>query len=816
MGCRHSVPLDAPPAECGVLLPTSKRARYEGRERQLQVDGKWWTSDRHAVMPPRTAVNPDVPAGHRPTTLGELFRAAARAHGDKEALRVERLADGKAPEGTDPDVPANWRVWTWSEYYAESCSAAKGFLALGLQDKNSVCVFGFNSPEWFMAQQGAMLANGAVCGIYPTDKTDNVQYKARHTACNVICVDSLKKVTLVKQIVEGDIEGGIPSLRAIVYWNPGETTPMRSFTHGSQTVKVLSWKQLITEQSARTSDEALMAAQGRTAPGSLCGYIYTSGTTGKPKAVMVSHDNICYMCHCMRIVASEVGTGGQERVISYLPLSHVAGMLVDIAVPLFHTSNGKGWFTTTFARPTDLSQMTLANRIQAVCPTWFLGVPRVWEKIRDRMIAAAAQQQAALDEKTRQRVASAKQRGREWALNMQMGGSGRRPGSCIDHLIDNKIYAKVKERLGLSHCKFAMTGAAPIDASCLSFFAQVGININELYGMSECCGATTANNNRAHVWGSCGWALPGAEVRVFKAGAEGNCAADRPKVEPPLCRSFADLAREPGATVGEEYQGEVCFRGRHIMMGYMANPDLGEEHVKEIERKNAEAIDADGWLHSGDKGAMDEQGLLRITGRFKEIIIPAGGENVSPIPIEEHIKRDPQVNHIISNVMMVGDKRKYCVALVSLKVDGATGQEPGEHDLTKECMKQLKSAGGFSDTVHEAVDDVAVISMIAHAIVRANNNPAVCPNSAATIKAFTIIPRDFSEQGGQLTATLKLKRSVVEAEHACVVGVRDVVDGCDPGMTGLLYKGDLQLVRGVGKCYHRYPYSGLPQTTILG
>ena len=122
----------------------------------------------------------------------------------------------------------------------------------------------------------------------------------------------------------------------------------------------------------------------------------------------------------------------------------------------------------------------------------------------------------------------------------------------------------------------------------------------------------------------------------------------------------------------------MCFRGRHIMMGYMANPDMGKEHVAEIEKKSRETIDDEGWLHSGDKGCMDARGMVKITGRYKELIIGAGGENIAPVPIEEHFKGACLG---VSNAMMVGDRRKYNTLLVTLQAEGATGELPGGEAL---------------------------------------------------------------------------------------------------------------------------------------
>ena len=141
----------------------------------------------------------------------------------------------------------------------------------------------------------------------------------------------------------------------------------------------------------------------------------------------------------------------------------------------------------------------------------------------------------------------------------------------------------------------SVVGAAPIQVQTLSYYGGLGININEVYGMSECTGAVTWSTDQTHLWGSCGFAVPGCEVKVFRVADDGS------KTEcPPATDIFAPT---------EEQQGELCYRGRNIMMGYMANPDLGQEHLDEIEKKNRSAIDEDGWLHSGDKGCVGTTGV---------------------------------------------------------------------------------------------------------------------------------------------------------------------------------------------------------------
>jgi len=210
----------------------------------------------------------------------------------------------------------------------------------------------------------------------------------------------------------------------------------------------------------------------------------------------------------------------------------------------------------------------------------------------------------------------------------------------------------------------------------------------------------------------------------------------------------------------EAEQGEICFRGRNIMAGYMANPDLGEEHMAEIRKKTEDAIDKNGYLHSGDKGCRDNRGLFKITGRYKELLIGAGGENVAPVPIEDNVRK---LCPAISNIMMVGDKKPFNCALVCLKTVGATGELPGSEMLDDEA----KMDG--VETLTAASESEAYISMLAQAIEATNKDPVVCPMNASKIQKFTILPSDFSVSTEELTPTFKLKRNVVYDKYSIAI-----------------------------------------------
>merc|ERR1719215_83981 len=451
---------------------------------------------------------------------------------------------------------------------------------------------------------------------------------------------------------------------------------------------------------------------------------------------MISHDNLNFEAMSVLQYVPDVGMtkGEEERLISYLPLSHVAGMMVDIICPLIITAYKPGSMSSNFARAYDLKKGSLGDRLRMIEPTIFLGVPRVWEKIAEKLQAIGAQTKGI----KKKLSTKAKAKGLTYQTNMLIGGNGKKPSLFG---IFGKLLMVIKKKLGLSKCKFAFAGAAPMTGELLSYFGSLGINVNEVYGMSESSGATTWSNDICHQWKTVGYELPGVEVKCFKIDANGK------KTEVPRAKNVFQPT--------ETEQGEICFRGRHVMMGYMANPKLGDEHVETINQKNEEAIDEEGWLHSGDKGAISWQGMVRITGRYKELIIGAGGENIAPVPIEDNMKK---LCPFISNIMMYGDKKKFNVCLISIKCRGATGELPGSTETEGEARQ-------YGATISECAANPAFIKAVTDALKATGNDGDVTPSNAAKVQKWSLLPIDFSVATDELTATLKLKRSVVADKY---------------------------------------------------
>ncbi|WP_053335306.1 AMP-dependent synthetase/ligase [Plesiocystis pacifica] len=332
------------------------------------------------------------------------------------------------------------------------------------------------------------------------------------------------------------------------------------------------------------------------------------------------------------------------------------------------------------------SMEKLGDNLREIRPNVFLGVPRVWEKIQAKMMEAGAKNSG-----LKKKIAA-------WARGVGLKAAaakerGEAPPLAYG-LADKLVFSKVRERLGLDNSRLNVTSAAPIAKETLDFFASLGVLINEVYGMSECTGPATISTPDKFRVGWVGWALPGAEVKI-------------------------------------DHDGEVCMRGRNVFKGYYKNPEA-----------TAEAIDAEGWLHSGDIGTQDGD-LFKITDRKKDLIITAGGENIAPQVIEGKLKNIVWV----SQAVVVGDRRKHLSALLTL-----------DEDKFDEILKQ---SGSTAETLSEAAEDDKVRQWLFSSVQEVNGGLA----RVQQIKKITILPKDLSIEGGELTPTMKIKRRIIRDKY---------------------------------------------------
>jgi long-subunit acyl-CoA synthetase (AMP-forming) len=397
------------------------------------------------------------------------------------------------------------------------------------------------------------------------------------------------------------------------------------------------------------------------------------------------------LCHrnllsAVRGIETMVQFPEESRVISWLPAAHIAERGAHHYLPIVY-----GLQITTCPDPRQV-----LSYLPEVRPHWFFAVPRIWEKLKaglETMIAGQPEEQRGQTERA---LAAAIEKVRIEQRGEQV------PAELAAEVAaaDDEIFAGLRKMLGFDEVRAVNVGAAPTPLEVLEFFHAIGIPLSELWGMSETCGAGCVNPPERIKLGTVGPPAPGVEISLAE-------------------------------------DGEVLVRGEMVMLGYRGDP-----------QKTAEAIDPEGWLHTGDIGELDADGYLRIVDRKKELIINAAGKNMSPANIEAAIK---SVSPLIGQACAIGDRRPYNTALIVLDADFAP-MWASQHGLEGRTLEQLAAEPAVVAAVQEAVD--AANSRLAR---------------VEQIKKFTIVPGDWLPGEDELTPTMKLKRKPISEKYAAEI-----------------------------------------------
>jgi long-chain acyl-CoA synthetase len=414
--------------------------------------------------------------------------------------------------------------------------------------------------------------------------------------------------------------------------------------------------------------------------------LYTSGTTGNPKGVIITHANALY-----EVETARAGGNAPLHVlwVSYLPLAHIAERMFTLYLGICNACH------TYFCH--DAATQLVAT-MSEVKPTAFFGVPRIFEKVMAGIQALLAAEQ---DEAKRASVAAAMATGLEYVRSLQYGETTSADLAERFATAEEQVLRPIRSFLGLGDAEIVVSGAAPLPAEVGQFFGGLGVRILDVYGMSETTGAVTTNTPQAFRLGTVGRPVPGIEVQI------------------------AD-------------DGEILARGPLTTPGYLKLPE-----------QTAELIDADGWVHTGDIGAIDADGFVSVVDRKKELIITAGGENVSPAAVENLLVAHP----LIGQALAYGDGRPYLVAILTL--DG--GVAPA----------WAKAHGIEASSLAELATNEVVRAEVGRAVADANARLA----RVQQVKYWELLPVEWTAESEELTPTFKLKRRVVHAKYA------DVIDG---------------------------------------
>ncbi|GHG99169.1 long-chain fatty acid--CoA ligase [Comamonas sp. JC664] len=476
---------------------------------------------------------------------------------------------------------------SWFEYAQRVKRFALGLHALGVGAGQPVGILSFNREEWHVADLAAIALGGVPVGLYTTSSPEQLEYILGHCEATVLVVENEKHLRTGLALRER-----LPKLRHLIVVDAPATLPEGVLRYAD-----------VLARGAGADEKPYWDSLHALKPEAMGTLIYTSGTTGHPKGVMLSHHNLVWTA---KQLTESVTFGRPESssLVSYLPLSHIAEQIISLHSPLL---NGVQVY---FATSVDAMPVSLKE----VRPSFFFGVPRVWEKFK-----AKAEEGLNAQPPTKRKVVA-------WARRVASERNARvmrhqRVPMLMEaqYLLARKlIFGPLKERIGMERVTFFATAAAPIGRDVLDFFASIDIVIHEVWGMTEVTGPGTVNTEAYTRLGSVGRAMMGVELRI------------------------AD-------------DGELLVRGGNVCMGYYKNPEASAELL------------ADGWLHSGDVGQLDADGFVQITGRKKDIIVTSGGKKTSPSNIEELLKALPGVGQAV----VLGERRNYLVALLTLDAEKA-------------------------------------------------------------------------------------------------------------------------------------------------
>ena len=587
-----------------------------------------------------------------PPTVPGMFMHQARRFGDRVLIVSKQ-------NGV-------WTSATWRETLESHRRATMGLLACGIRKGDRVGIISRTRAEWSDADLAVLSAGGVVVGIYPTAGAWEMEHVLGHSGCRLLFVEN---DGLLERIIPIREAAGLP-----------EQIVLFETKSGSLPDGVLTFDEVkrLGEELDRREPRRFEETWRGVAPEDLATIAYTSGTTGPPKGVMITHANLYYTAihavETQRIDESDFG-------IAYLPLAHLLQRMTVYAA--FHAGI-RGVYAESIEK--------LADNFREFRPTVQVGVPRVFEKIRARIL---------------QRVEEGSPLGRKifsWAM-----GVGRRASHCRragkplplplaaqKALADRLVFRKIRGIFG-GRVKRLISGGAPMPEELLEFYHAAGLLILEGYGLTETVAPVSVNRPDRFRFGTVGQLIEGIEAKL----GEGN---------------------------------ELLLRGRGLFRGYYRDPEA-----------TAAAIDSEGWFHTGDIAEIDAEGFIRITDRKKDIIISAGGKNIAPQNIENLLKALP----VISQAMVHGDRRKYLTALITL--DEA------------EARAFLKSDG-------QPLPDVSLEELAADPRIRAHVeahvealNAGLAPHEA--IRRFAILPVDFTEETGELTPTLKIRRREITKRY---------------------------------------------------
>ena len=564
-----------------------------------------------------------------------------------------------------PDYPAlntpindeysGWDSTSWSEYRELVHNLAAGLIDIGFSQRDNGFIVSDNTKEHFISDLSIMHAGGTPSTIYKQLKGGQIAYISNLLDAKIAFVGNSE---LFEEVNKAKKE--CKNLEYIIL--------IEDYEQHKDLDYVLNFQELIENgKRLNESDSSkLENAIASVTPQSLACLIFTSGTTGNPKGVMITHENVLWTAQSL--FAETVQLSTNPRIVSYLPMAHIAARLGDHYQSIYRRGQ-------IFPVPV-LEDM--AKALPTIKPSIFLAVPRVWERFQSGLLNK-------INESDKKDLAlKAIDNGLE---RVEYEQRGERPPIGIrlkDAIFKKLVFEKsFKQGLGLDSTEIFATAAAPMNPEVHKWFHAIHIDVTEIYGMTEDTGPATIG-------------IPNHAIdyvkNMFKSGS-----VPIPEVLNPIGKVGIPLA---GTEVKVLDDGELCIKGKHVASGYY-----------KLEEETKETFDNDGWLHTGDLAEIDENGYVKIVGRKKEIIITSGGKNIAPVEIEDYVKP----HTLVGQICVVGDGKKFLSALIVLDGDGGAekwAEENGVEYNIRDMSKNSKVVDAIQEQIDEANSKVARVQQI--------------------------------------------------------------------------------------------------------
>ena len=583
-----------------------------------------------------------------------------------------------------------WTPITWDELIAQVHAMAGYLHKVGVRPGDRVAILAENRPEWAVTDLATQLLGAVNVSLYTSLPASQVGYIVKDSGSRVLIVSVAIQLRKAVEVFDS-----CPELTQIV-----TMSEMRK----DYPDYVRAWEDVLAEGADywKAHQAELAPLADAVTPDDLSALIYTSGTTGLPKGVMLTHENFCSNAHGAHQV---IAIDDSDEHLSFLPLCHsferTAGYTAMLA----------GGATITYAESVE----AVSKNLPEVQPTIMVSVPRLFEKVYN-LIAKSVEEGSPV-----------KQRIFEWSVSTgkkvaAKRAEGKTPGPLLSAryaLAHKLVFSKLHEKLG-GRLRFAVSGGAALPKAIGEFFQAAGIVIIEGYGLTETAPVLSVNPFDEPRYGTVGHVMPGVTVGIQRL-SDGGLAGQLTGDDYP-----SDLTTE---------EGEIVAKGPNVMRGYWQN-----------EEATAEAIDADGWYHTGDVGRFVD-GYLQITDRIKHMIVSKGGKNIYPGPIEDTFKTFAYIDQIT----VIGEGREFLSALVV----------PNFEALESFAREQGLDA---SDPA-VLIEQEAVQQLFKDEFRRYSRSAA----SHEKIRDFRLLAEPFTVENGLMTPTMKLKRKAISTHHADLI-----------------------------------------------